>query len=114
MSDETGSTDQASQRVAIMTALRLRDEIRLFQANWPEGPEPERPMPPFTWEQLTRQLADLTSTPEKASMARTLVSATRKQAGFKPAEMVLREVLCLTWALMDDDFRPGSGEGAMT
>jgi hypothetical protein len=45
-------------------------------------------------------------------MARHLVSATRKLARFKPPEMVLREILCLTWVLLDENFRPGHGEGA--
>jgi hypothetical protein len=39
------------------------------------------------------------------------VSATRKLARFKPPEMVLREILCLTWVLLDENFRPGVGEG---
>ena len=51
----------------------------------------------------------------KAAMARDLVSATRKMARFKPSEMVLREILCLTWALLDEGFQPdlepAPGEG---
>ena len=60
------------------------------------------------------------ATPEKAEAARTLVSATRKQARFKPAEMVLREVLEAAFVVMDEDFMPSlgrnaaSGEGEMT
>ena len=58
--------------------------------------------------------------PEKAEAARTLVSATRKQARFKPAEMVLREMLEAAFVVMDEDFMPSlgrngaSGEGRMT
>ena len=33
------------------------------------------------------------------------MSATRKLAPFKPAEMVLREILCLTWVLLDENFK---------
>jgi hypothetical protein len=40
-----------------------------------------------------------------------LVSATRKQAPWKPSEMVLREILCLAWTLMDEGFQPGPGPG---
>ncbi len=42
-------------------------------------------------------------------MASDLVSATRKQASFKPPEMVLREILCVAGALMDEGFLPGQG-----
>ena len=44
----------------------------------------------------------------------TLVSATRKQAAFKPSEMVLREVLCIASVLMDETFHPGCEEGEMS
>jgi len=43
-------------------------------------------------------------------MARHLVSATRKLAPFKPPEMVLREILCLTWVLLDENFRPDTDQ----
>ncbi len=59
--------------------------------------------------QLERQLVDLSATPTQADMARHLVSATRKLAPFKPPEMVLREILCLTWVLLDENFK---GEAA--
>ena len=39
-------------------------------------------------------------------MAGPLVSATRKQARFKPPELVLREILCLASTLMDESFNP--------
>lgn len=45
-------------------------------------------------------------------MARHLVSATRKLAPFKPAEMVLREILCMTWVLLDENFRPDADDGS--
>ena len=38
-------------------------------------------------------------------MARHLVSGTRKLAPFKPTEMVLREILCMTWVLLDENFK---------
>lgn len=97
-------------RAAIGRALRLRQEIDAFQAKWPTTPMDEA-TPTFTWVQLERQLVDLAATDTQAEMARHLVSATRKLAGFKPPEMVLREILCLTWVLLDENFRPGSEEG---
>jgi hypothetical protein len=45
-------------------------------------------------------------------MARHLVSATQKLAPFKPTEMVLREVLCLTWVLLDENFKTEPEEGS--
>ena len=71
-------------------------------------------MPGFTWEQLERQLADLSGSPAKAALTPALVSAMRKQAPWKPSEMVLREILCLAWTLMDEAFQPGVGPGEET
>jgi hypothetical protein len=67
----------------------------------------ERPTPLFTWEQVERQLADLSGSPERAALAPALVSAVRKQSRFKPPEVVLREIFCLAWTLMDESFQPG-------
>lgn len=80
---------------------------------WPACPQ-ETTMPAFTWQQLERQLADLAATPASAALVPPLVSGIRKQASFKPPEMVLREVLCLAWTLLDEEFHPGPGEGEMS
>ena len=93
-------------RPAIGRALRLRREIDDFEARWPKGPVRDESIPTFSWEQLERQLVDLAATPSQALMAKHLVSATRKLAPFKPSEMVLREILCMTWVLLDENFRP--------
>lgn len=93
-------------RAMIGRALRLKREIEAFEARWPNGARRDEMIPGFTWDQLERQLADLSATPAQASMARHLVSATRKLAPFKPAEMVLREILCMTWVLLDENFKP--------
>lgn len=99
-------------RAVIGRALRLRREIDDFEARWPtEGAREER-LPGFSWAQLERQLVDLAATPAQADMARHLVSATRKLAPYKPAEMVLREVLCLTWVLLDENFRGEAEQGS--
>jgi hypothetical protein len=94
------------QQQAIRSAIWLRGEVARFRQHWPEPQGTVKPKLPFCWEALERQLADLAATPEKAEAARTLVSATRKQAAFKPAEMVLREVLEAAFVVMDEDFRP--------
>jgi hypothetical protein len=90
--------------------LALRRESDEFKT-WPEQPAAERPMPAFTWEELERQLADLSGSPARAAITPPLVSAMRKQAPWMPSEMVLREVLCLAWTLMDESFQPGRGPG---
>jgi hypothetical protein len=87
-------------------ALRLRREIDDFEARWPAPVERDESIPTFSWAQLERQLVDLSATQQQADMARHLVSATRKLAPFKPAEMVLREILCMTWVLLDENFKP--------
>jgi hypothetical protein len=104
------TTDLGTKKT-ITQALCLRQESDLFRQTWPEPPARERSMPGFTWEQLERQLADLSGSPEKAALTPALVSAMRKQAPWKPSEMVLREILCLAWTLMDEGFQPGIGPG---
>ncbi|MDO8379145.1 hypothetical protein [Phenylobacterium sp.] len=105
--------EDLEQRAAVSRALRLGRDVAAFEARWPETEAQEAPAPAFTWAQLERQLADLAGCPVKAEMARDLVSATRKMSRFKPPEMVLREILCMTWALLDEGFQPpqeGSAE----
>jgi hypothetical protein len=99
-------------RAVIGRALRLKREIEAFEARWPNQERREELIPGFSWEQLERQLVDLAATPAQASMARHLVSATRKMAPFKPSEMVLREILCMTWVLLDENFRPDPEAGS--
>ena len=57
-------------------------------------------------EELERQLTSLSATATGAAMVHDLVSATRKQATFKPSELVMREILCIASALMDETFPP--------
>jgi hypothetical protein len=91
-------------------ALRLKREIDAFEARWPNSERRDEVIPSISWDQLERQLVDLAATPAQASMARHLVSATRKLAPFKPSEMVLREILCMTWVLLDENFKPEPDE----
>ena len=94
------------RRVAVALILNLKREIDRFLARWPAPEARESILPEVTWSQLERQLADLAGCPTKAAMARDLVSATRKMAPYKPPEMVLREILCMAWALLDESFQP--------
>jgi hypothetical protein len=100
-----GQQPKFENRAVIGRALRLRREIDDFETKWPTLAKREEGLPGFSWAQLERQLVDLSATPAQADMARHLVSATRKLAPFKPAEMVLREILCLTWVLLDENFK---------
>ena len=98
-------------REAIRRAMLMKRDIRAFQSSYPScHTGPATLIKGFTWEALERQLTDLASGPMKAAMAGPLVSATRKQARFKPPEMVLREILCLASTLMDESFEPFLGE----
>jgi hypothetical protein len=101
-----GEHRNIDNRATIGRALRLRREISDFETRWPANGDREEFIPAFSWEQLERQLVDLAATTTQASMARHLVSATRKLAPFKPPEMVLREILCMTWVLLDENFKP--------
>jgi hypothetical protein len=74
----------------------------------------EIPWPTFTWAMLEQQLSDLAGSPQRKALAGTLVSATRKQASFKPAALVLRELLCIASVLMDETFHPDLEGGKMT
>jgi hypothetical protein len=111
-----GDWQNFDNRAVIGRALRLRREIDDFEARWPIQETREENLPSFSWEQLERQLVDLAATPAQASMARHMVSGTRKLAPFKPTEMVLREILCLTWVLLDENFKsePEEGQAEMT
>ena len=101
-----------SQKRAIDQALSLRQDALNFHRAWPALNSQDDLAPAFTWTQLERQLSSLAVNAHSARMAADLVSATRKQAGFKPAEMVLREILCVAGALMDESF-PARGSSDM-
>lgn len=108
-----GDWQNFDNRAAIGRALHLRREIDDFETRWPTHATRGEAIPSFSWEQLERQLVDLAATETQAVMARHLVSATRKLAPFKPSEMVLREILCMTWVLLDENFRPEGGQGSV-
>lgn len=100
-----GDWQNFDNRAVIGKALRLRREIDEFAARWPEPTVREEVLPSFSWVQLERQLVDLAATPAQAAMVKHLVSGTQKLAPFKPTEMVLREILCMTWVLLDENFK---------
>ncbi len=73
----------------------------------------EIPSLTFTWAMLDQQLSQLAGSAQRKALVATLVSATRKQAPFKPAALVLREILCIASVLMDETFHPDLGESEM-
>lgn len=91
------------QKDAIGRAAHLRREVTSFQDAWPRLNSAEM-LPPITWSELERQLMSLAVSPAAASMVPELVAATRKQASFKPNELVMREILCIASAVMDETF----------
>jgi len=103
----------AANRAAVNRAIHLRREIEAFETRWPTPSPRGASMPGFCWTQLERQLTDLAASPTQADMVTHLISATRKLAAFKPPEMVMREILCITWVLLDENFHPGEADEQM-
>ena len=95
------------QKDAIGRAAYLRREVSSFQNHWPRLNTAEM-LPPITWGELERQLTNLAASSAGASMVHDLVEATRKQSSFKPSELVMREILCIASAVMDETFPPDS------
>jgi hypothetical protein len=93
------------QKDAIGRAAHLRREVASFHQDWPRLNSADL-LPPITWSELERQLASLSATAAGAAMVHDLVAATRKQARFKPSELVVRELLCIASAVMDETFPP--------
>jgi hypothetical protein len=63
-------------------------------------------LPPISWDQLEAIMLSLAATEAKQLIVRHLVEGTRKQAPFLPVEETYREILWISFALMDEDFQP--------
>jgi hypothetical protein len=95
--------------------IQATGQVLQFRTQAPSAaPTAETATPTFTWEALERQLADLAMSQAQKALVHSLVSATRKQAAFKPAELVLREIFCIASVLMDETFHPETEEGEMS
>lgn len=81
--------------------LHLRCEIEAFNARWKRLPPGER-APEFTWDELERQLVDLAPSERQAELVHTLLAGARRFSGIKPAEMLLREVLCIAALVLEE------------
>lgn len=99
-------------RAAIAEAQWLRREVDTFHQSFPPLNHRGTPMPAFSWEELERQLMNLSALPANREVSSTLVSAVRKRSHFQPPEMVLRQCLCLASVVMDEAFDPPGEEEA--
>jgi hypothetical protein len=81
--------------------LRVREDIERFEDRFPPLANGE-PFPALTWEQLARHLKHLAPTARQAEIAEELLLRTKALAPFKPAEMVVREVLCIAAIVLDE------------
>lgn len=102
----TPANDHSVTSQALSEALWMRTEIDRFSREFERSPATRTPMPIWSWEQLERQLSSLASGPATRAILPELISAVRKQSRWLPPEMVLREVLCTAFAVMDGDFNP--------
>ena len=63
-------------------------------------------VPPFTWDELERELMRLAGNAEKRRMVPHLVSAVRKQSQRMASGDVLTEILALAYVMIDETFGP--------
>ena len=63
-------------------------------------------LPSMTWTQLETVMLRLANSESKKLIVRHLVEGTRKQAPFLPVDEIIRDILCIGFALMDRDFQP--------
>ena len=76
----------------------------------PSQPSTE-PMPTWTWAELEQALIGFAASEMQVDMVAPLVSATRKQAPFYSKELLLKEILAITYVIGDESFSGECGEG---
>jgi hypothetical protein len=102
------------RRDTLKGAMSLRQEIDQFQRTFPPMPSTPAPMPSFDWMEFERQLASLAANTTSALIVPSMVAAVRKTSALKPPEMVLRDLICMAFTVLDEDFSPEPlGEGAV-
>lgn len=95
------SAPEPDSESLIALALELRADVDRFESRWTPLAASEA-CPTFSWRQLERQLVDLAPSDLQAELVHRLVERTRMYAQFKPAEMVLREILCIAALVLDE------------
>lgn len=98
------ANDHSLSGTAFGEATWMQSEVDRFHRSFAGGLKSRTPLPLWTWEQLERQLASLAASPAMRAATPDLISAVRKQSRWLPPEMVLREILCAAFAVMDGDF----------
>jgi hypothetical protein len=91
-------------RAALQEANLLQADIKRFEQAWPTPPATFTPMPFFSWEQLERQVVALATRPDTGETARLALAGWRARARTVPPEMLLKELLVVAWAAMDETF----------
>jgi hypothetical protein len=81
----------------------MRTEVDRFQRRFQRQSAPGAPLPVCTWEQLERQLENLASSEALRAAIPDLIVSVRKQSQWLPNEMILREILCAAFAVMECD-----------
>jgi hypothetical protein len=108
-----GDWQNFDNRAVIGRALRLRREIDDFEARWPtrrRGRRSFRASHGRSWSDSSsiwrRPRAGFDGPPP---------GVRDPEAGaFQASEMVLREILCMTWVLLDENFKPEVEEDRRT
>ena len=111
--DAEADRQDAELRDAVINARCVKDEVDRFVRTWPDEAGEEM-APGFSWEGLARQLKDLAGSPAQAGLVDGLLLPIRRWAACKPPELVLRELLCLAFILLNEDqaAAPASSRGA--
>jgi hypothetical protein len=85
----------------VSRALQIRAEVEQFSRRF--APLSRRtPALSFTWEELERQLVDLSPSDLQAELVHRLIERGRQFADLKPSELVLREILCIAALVLEE------------
>lgn len=82
-------------------ALYLETELEDMQADWKLLISQSPACPSWTWDQVAEALLSLTANPVEELVVRGGLSGLVKQARFKPADLVLEELIRLVRASHD-------------
>jgi hypothetical protein len=93
-------TSLSKLRESIRDARRQLSDQERFQAKFPPLSEPQQSLPRITWDQLERQLIDLSACPSDEVVA--MLAPLRSAQDGKPAELLLRELLIVISILLDE------------
>jgi hypothetical protein len=111
--DKTGDKTRSRLRESIRVAQWRLSDLERFTKRFPPLPEPQPCLPRITWDQLERQLIDLSACP--SGEVKALLTPLKSAEAGKPAELLLRELLIVISILLDEAPRQdGEGGSIMT